>query len=603
MCGISGIVNKVHGAVDERALKVMNDSVSHRGPDGHGIYINGNVGLGHRRLSILDLSEQGAQPMKHKDDLVITYNGEVYNYIEVRETLRTKGHVFKGGSDTEVILAAYQEWGDECVHKFNGMWAFAIHDVKQNRLLISRDRFGVKPLYYCEHNNSFLFGSEIRQILTQVKERKVNKQILFDFLYLGYQHHSTDTFFENIVSLAPGHNIIIDLTTGVVEISKWYTLKNKEEYKSLSFEEAQKVFETTINESIRLRLRSDVKVGTCLSGGLDSSYIAAVASELYQAASGEKFTAITAKSIEKETDESDFAKKVVENSNLDWKVTQPEVTDFLKVAEEVIEVQEEPFGSPSIIMQYFVMKKSKEEGCTVLLDGQGGDESLLGYDRYYAAYILQQKCILKKIKSFFDIARNSKLGLIDLFLYTIYFSNAKVRAMRQLRRNKFVKQEFKSYLNKNLLDKISKVSRNISDLQHFEITQVQLQKLLKFEDRNSMHFSIETRVPFVDYRVVELSISLPFHYKMFEGWTKYILRKTAEKKLPDDIVWRKNKFGFEAPVKTWLADKSRLLEEIRSSEFLSHCLNKEELKESIDDTSLWKLYNVAVWSRKFDVKF
>lgn len=603
MCGISGIVNKVHGGVDERALKVMNDSVSHRGPDGHGIYINDNVGLAHRRLSILDLSEQGAQPMKHTDDLVITYNGEVYNYIEIRETLRAKGHVFKTGSDTEVILAAYKEWGDQCVHEFNGMWAFAIHDVKKNRLFISRDRFGVKPLYYCEHDNQFLFGSEIRQLLTQVKERKVNKQILFDFLYLGYQHHSTDTFFENIVSLAPGHNIIIDLTTGVVEISKWYTLKSKEEYKNLSFEEAQKIFETTINESIRLRLRSDVKVGTCLSGGLDSSYIAAVASELYQAAAGQKFTAITAKSIEKETDESDFAKKVVENSNLDWKVTQPEVTDFLKVAEEVIEVQEEPFGSPSIIMQYFVMKKSKEEGCTVLLDGQGGDESLLGYDRYYAAYILQQKGILKKIKSFFDIASNSKLSLIDLFLYTIYFSNAKVRAIWQLRRNRFVKKEFKSYLNKNLLNKISKVSRNISDLQHFEITEVQLQKLLKFEDRNSMHFSIETRVPFVDYRVVELSISLPFSYKMFEGWSKYILRKTAEKKLPNEIVWRKNKFGFEAPVKTWLADKSKLLEEIRSSEFLSHCLNKEELKESIDDTSLWKLYNVAVWSRKFNVRF
>jgi asparagine synthase (glutamine-hydrolysing) len=602
MCGISGILKKDNTSVEQSNLKVMNDAAQHRGPDGEGFYYEGNVGFGHRRLSILELSELGAQPMKY-GDYTITYNGEVYNYIEIRETLRSKGYTFKGGSDTEVILASYQEWGETCVHRFNGMWAFAIHDRKKNVVFISRDRFGVKPLYYFEDQRNFFFGSEIRQLLTQVSDRKVNKQILFDYLYLGYHHHTCETFFEKIFSLNPGHNLTFDLGSGSYTLSKWYELKLNPKLKELSFDAAQKLFESTIDNAIHLRLRSDVRVGTCLSGGMDSSYIASVAAKEYNSKANEKFTAITAKSIEMETDESNFAEMVVKSADLNWKITQPQKGDFLKAVEDVIEAQEEPFGSPSIIMQYFVMQKAKQEGCTVMLDGQGGDEALLGYDRYYAAYLNQQNGIVDKIKSYLSISKNSKLSIKELFLYGLYFNNAKVRAMRQLSRNNFIKPQFKSYLNTKLLDQVSKSGMNIKDLQHLEITKVQLQKLLKYEDRNSMRFSIETRVPFVDYNVVELAFSIPFSYKMHEGWSKYILRKSAESKLPKEIVWRRSKFGFEAPTKTWLADREALFTKIYQSEFLGNFIDKLKISKNIDEITLWKLYNIAIWARIFKVQF
>jgi asparagine synthase (glutamine-hydrolysing) len=602
MCGISGIIMKDSTSVDAGRLKVMNDVVIHRGPDGEGFYFNRNVGFGHRRLSIIDLSELGSQPMKYGEDLTITYNGEIYNYIEIREDLKKKGYSFNSGSDTEVILAAYNEWGEGCVHQFNGMWAFAIHDIKRNIVFISRDRFGVKPLHYFEDQKSFLFGSEIKQILTQVEDRKVNKQILFDYLYLGYHHHTNDTFFEGIFSLGPGHNMIFNLATSSYKISKWYELKVNEEFEKLTFEAAQKLFESSIDNAIHLRLRSDVQVGTCLSGGLDSSYIAVVASKAYNNLAQEKFNAITAKSIEKENDESIFAEMVVNRADLNWKIAYPQKEDFFKVVEDVIVTQEEPFGGPSIIMQYFVMEKSKKEGCIVLLDGQGGDEALLGYDRYYAAYLNQQKGIFNKIKSYLNITRNSKLNIKDLFLYTLYFNKAKVRAIRQLRRNNYIKEDFKTYLNIDLLKEISNAGKNISNLQKLEITKVQLQKLLKYEDRNSMRFSIETRVPFVDYKVMELSFSLPFDYKVNGGWSKYILRKSAERKLPKEIVWRQAKIGFEAP-KNWYINKSFLLQTVETSEFLNQFINSNKISKNIDDTSLWKLYNLAVWSKKFNVQW
>lgn len=602
MCGISGILSKNGQLINKDQLRAMNDCISHRGPDGDGFYFDTTVGFGHRRLSILDLSELGAQPMHFGPDYTLTYNGEVYNYIEIRETLKQKGYSFKSGSDTEVILAAYQEWGTNCVQHFNGMWGFALHDKKKNIVFISRDRFGVKPVYYYDNENVFVFGSEIRQLLTKLPERKVNKQILFDYLYLGYHHHTSETFFEGIHSLDPGHQIVFDLKTGTYTISQWYFFKQDERIKKLSFSEAQKLFEETLDRAIHLRLRSDVKVGTCLSGGLDSSYIATVAAQAYNKAAKDKFTAITAKSIEQENDETIFAKMVVERANLDWKVTHPQREDFGRVVEEVIETQEEPFGGPSIIMQYFVMEKAKKEGCIVLLDGQGGDEALLGYDRYYAAYLNQQKGFIRKIKAYLEITRNSKLSIKELFLYTLYFNKAYVRALRQLRRNNFIKPEFKSYLNKKLLKEISNAGKNIDDLQKLEITKIQLQKLLKYEDRNSMRFSIETRVPFVDYNVMELSLSLPFDFKVHEGWSKYILRKSTANKLPKEIAWRPVKIGFEAP-KKWFMSKEALNQTIRESEFLSAFVNKDKISKDLDDTTLWRMYNLAVWAKKFNVHF
>jgi asparagine synthase (glutamine-hydrolysing) len=602
MCGIAGIINKNKQEVPLATLKLMTDVIEHRGPDGEGHFIEEHIGFGHRRLAIIDLSEAGHQPMA-KEDLVITYNGEIYNYIELRKELESDGYRFTTKTDTEVILKAYQAWGESCVQRFNGMWAFAIFDKSQNKIFISRDRFGIKPFYYHENDEAFFFGSEIGQLLPHLEERKVHKQVLFDFLYLGYHHHTENTFFEGILSLDPGHNLIFNTDSGTFKIEKYYELKPNKEVEALSFDDALVLFRKTMDDAIALRLRSDVKVGTCLSGGMDSSYIAATASESYREQSGDQFTAITAKSVEKGNDESHFAKMVVDAANLDWKITEPTKDDFLKAVDQVIATQQEPFGSPSIIMAYFVMEKAKKEGCTVLLDGQGGDESLLGYERYYTAFINQQPNILKKVKSALKIAKNSKLSLKDILLYNVYFNNASIRAARQTKRYSYIKSAFKKYVNKPLLKEIAKANKDIHTLQEFEITKIQMQKLLKYEDRNSMHFSIETRVPFVDYKVVELAYSLPFSYKMHEGWSKYILRKSAKDRLPDEIVWRRNKFGFEAPTKTWLSDKESLFKKIKESGFIKEFVDVEKLSESIDDLALWKLFNIAVWAQKFNVKF
>ena len=253
MCGITGIINKHGSEIDHDSIKKMNDAISHRGPDGEGFFYYRNVGIAHRRLSILDLSELGKQPMKYLDDIIITYNGEIYNYIELRKELSALNYKFISGTDTEVLLAAYIEWGVNCVEKFNGMWSFAIIDKIKDIVFCSRDRFGIKPFYYTSNNEQFLFGSEIKQLIINQKKRKVNKQILFDYLYFGYHHHNNNTFFENVLCLSPGHNLIYNLNENTFEIKKYYTLKINKEYSKLSFNEAEKLFEETLNNAIKLR--------------------------------------------------------------------------------------------------------------------------------------------------------------------------------------------------------------------------------------------------------------------------------------------------------------------------------------------------------------
>ena len=603
MCGISGIINKSNEQVSRESLTSMNNLVKHRGPDAEGYYYKDNIGFGHRRLSILDLSELGNQPM-HYSDYTITYNGEIYNYLEIREELINKGHTFISDTDTEVILAAYMEWGTQCVNHFNGMWAFAIHDKKNEIVFLSRDRFGIKPLYYLESTNCFYFGSEIKQLLFFTPNRKVNKQVLFDYLYLSYHHHTNETFFEGIKSLEQSHNLVYSLRKNTYSIEKYYDLNAKTSQNNLSFNNAINSYKNLITNSINFRLRSDVKVGTCLSGGMDSSFIAAVAAPIYEKNSGEKFTAVTAKSIEKKTDESHYAKMVADMYDLNWDTTKPSKDDFLKYVEDVIEIQEEPFGSPSIVMQYFVMQKAKENGCIVMLDGQGGDETLLGYDRYYATFINEKKGLFNKIKGFVEISKNSKLSLKDALLYNLYFSNKFIRRSRQLRRNRFYKKPFKKYFNSRLLGEITKNNSSINRLQVSEITKTQLQKLLKYEDRNSMAVSIETRVPFIDHNVVEMAVSLPFEYKMTKGWSKYILRHASENILPNEIVWRKNKFGFEAPKDVWLSETSFFLDKVIESPFMENFVDFDKLnKNKLGKDTLWKLYNVAIWADKFKVTF
>lgn len=602
MCGITGIIMKDFTSVDSKRLKEMNDSIQHRGPDGEGFYYFDNVGFGHRRLAILDLSDAGAQPMSWNNKYTITFNGEIYNYLEIKKELEKIGFTFSSGTDTEIILAAYHQWGTQCVNRFNGMWAFAIHDRMQSQVFISRDRFGVKPLYLFSNETMFSFASEIRQLLFLLKDVYADTQIIFDYLYLNQQNHTNNTFFREIKRVPQGCNLIYKLPSNHYTIEKYYQLKLNPDIHKLSVMDAIDLYRENLIKSINLRLRSDVLVGTCLSGGLDSSIISVIASARYHHTSNQKFRAITAGSIEKETDETHFAELVVKHSNLDWYTTRPSVEEIDSVIEEVIRIQEEPFLSLSIVMQYFVMKLAKESGCIVLLDGQGGDETLLGYERYYSTY-LNELPLTKAIAEYFKISKNSKLSISEVLAYKTYFTNTIIRKKVLINRNRFIKKPYRHYFNDLLLESITHSFQSIEALQLNEIQSLQLPKLLNYEDKNSMRFSIEARVPFLDYNLVEIAVSLPMEAKIRDGWTKYPLRMIGKDLLPPEVTWRKNKFGFEAPKQTWnkLAGTT-ITKSLESASFINELIDVKEAAKINNPDTLWKLYNLSRWAEIYNVK-
>ena len=435
MCGISGAISKGNHVVDHGMIEEMNAKIIHRGPDGGGIFLDKNrrVGLGHRRLAIIDLSEDGNQPFfSDSGNLTLVFNGEIYNYKEIREELIRLGYNFKTRTDTEVIIKAYEEWGGSCVNRFNGMWAFALFDRDENQLFLSRDRFGIKPLYYAEIDNYFLFGSEIKQILPFCKRNMPNIKAVTDFIVSRYSDFDDTTFFDGIHLLGRGSNGFYDLNTNKINIKKYYELKFNKSSSFPKFTDTLKQYSRHFMQSINLRLRSDVKVGSCLSGGMDSSSVCAISSQLL-AKKNIKLTAIHAKSTDKLTDESEYAKIVGDHCKLDLQIIEPTAENFINSIDEVAYTQEEPFVSTSIYMQYFVMQKAKELGCKVMLDGQGGDETLLGYERYYpAAYldIYRKSGFFQALKATYSSSKNNKkMSLIWIIKYFTASVFPKLRKM------------------------------------------------------------------------------------------------------------------------------------------------------------------------------
>lgn len=603
MCGISGIINSDGKAVKQEKIKKINDLIVHRGPDDEGFYLEKNFAFGHRRLSILDLSHDGHQPMHYLDKYTITYNGEIYNYIEVKEELVKEGYSFNSLTDTEVILASYDRWGEQCVDKFNGMWAFAIYNKEEKIIFCSRDRFGIKPFYYTQKDREFIFGSEIKQLLAFYENIYSNNIILIDYLWYGLEEHTNETFFKNIYKLEQGHNLIYDLEKDTFEIYRYYDIPIDAQLNNLTETESIDHLNNKLKNAIHLRLRSDVKVGTCLSGGLDSSSIAAIASTKYFSDTNEPFIAIHAKSIDKKTDESFFAKEVAEHCNLNLIETVPKLDDITKQIDEVIYTQEEPFGGISIFMQYFVMEKAKESGCKVMLDGQGGDETLFGYEGYlpfYFASLLKKFHFslyfqeLKKLDTFFitkkEILRSSVLVLFKnelSYLKRLFF-----------RKKVFIKLKDNRTRHNHLYQFI-----DFKNFQKRDLMKRHLPQLLKYEDKNSMRHSIETRLPFVDYAFVSSAVSVNDKFKFKKGYLKYILRKMVENRLPNSITWRKNKFGFEAPEDMWIdKHKDMMLRAIKKSDILN-ALVEENNNLYKNNSILWKMYNISVWEKVFNVKF
>ncbi len=583
----------------------MTDVVAYRGPDGKGHLVDGPVALGHRRLAILDLSEAGRQPMHSPDgNASLVFNGEIYNYLELREELRSRGHRFVSDTDTEVILAAYSEWGEKCVSRFNGMWAFALYDRRLRRIFCSRDRFGIKPFFYAGTDQAFVFGSEIKQLLPFLPARRVPREVLLSFLVTGLTGYSEETFFEGVFSLPGGHNLILDLQTGAFTTARFYEL-HPAEVEGTEDELADQ-FRQLLTDAIRLRLRSDVPVGTCLSGGLDSSTIATIAAREYVEKAGRPFTAVTAGSIDPEYDETEFARQVVEAGKMAWHLTRPETKTFLDELPELVFHQDEPFGGLSVMMSYQVMKIAREAGLPVLLDGQGADEVLFGYPMQMGALIinaLRRRGPAAALATFFQLGRQDPERSARFRL----LSSAAFLAPRQ--RFRYYFRHYSALREKpECAPAFLAWASSVGDLaayQKTEITSTVLPALLRFEDRNSMASSIETRLPFLDYRLVEFGMGLKASLKIRDGWSKYILRKTAAQVLPGSIAWRPSKIGFAAPVsvlqKGLLASSRDAVRECPVLRDIVDMGKYLQLERSQPEKA-WRYCSVALWSRTFAVR-
>ena len=381
MCGICGIINLNKQPVEESKINQMMRSMKHRGPDDEGLFVKEHIGLGFVRLSIIDLSLAGHQPMFSKDKrYAISFNGEIYNYIELREELRQKGYVFRSASDTEVLLYSYIEWSESCLHKLNGMFAFAILDTFTNNLFLARDRFGIKPLYYYHDQDQFIFASDIPPILSIIKnKRKPEDSIVFDYLVLNRTNHSDKTFFKNIRKLQHGH--ILTVKSEIVNINRWYCLPDRiAQYESLKFSENE--FLDEFKHSIDFQLRSDVPVGTCLSGGLDSSAITSLVLSNKQEVDLHSFSAIYQKG--QKGDESEYIAEF-KDKNLKIHYTIPTGDSLLQDMNSFVDSLSEPVPTTSIYAEYKVMELANKH-CTVLLNGQGADELMAGYHYFYGYY-------------------------------------------------------------------------------------------------------------------------------------------------------------------------------------------------------------------------
>lgn len=606
MCGIAGYISLNDTPVDESVLQRMTDQVAHRGPDDAGILIRGGVGLGHRRLAIVDLSPDGHQPMIDGESrCAIVFNGEIYNYIELRRELEALGQVFSTASDTEVILKAYRQWGESSVEHFNGMWAFAIHDPDRQVIFMSRDRFGVKPLYYANFAGKFLFGSEIRQILAVTGVRRADRKTVTDFLVSDICEPTSKTFFAGVDKLPGGYNMTLCLKSGRLGQTRYYELPTGPA-ETTSVPEAAQKYRKCLENAVSLRLRADVRVGTCLSGGLDSSSIATLAAAPYLKERGERFKGITAQSEQESNDESELARVVAEAAGIDWVSVKPTYDDFVASIEDIAKAQEEPFGTPSVVMQHFVMKTARAHGIPVLLDGQGGDETLLGYRHYLAGvmrHTLRAHGAFAMLRELFACSRShSQMSVPKILLHFVFYSSVTAQRWLYRYRNRYLR------VQPSVPEQVVAFSSSLSDLQQLqrlEIERTNLPALLRFEDKNSMWYAIETRLPFLDYRSVECALKLPVESKFQSGWTKYALRLAMDETLPKSITWRVRKLGFEAPSERWIPRHLETMKrEVLASKILAEISKPGTLAkhyDSLHHSIQWRLYSVALWERVLSV--
>lgn len=561
MCGIAIIIEK-KGKVEESVLRTMTDMVKHRGPDGSGVFIENSVGLGHRRLAIIDLTESGKQPMFYKD-LTIVHNGEIYNYIELREELKKLSYDFHSTSDTEVILAAYHAWGDQFVQKLRGMWAFAIYDRQQQKILLSRDRFGIKPLHYTATPSKFLAGSEIKQF-TAIDdfEAKMFHPIVYEFLHNGILNHNEYSFYKDVFSLKPGHNLIYDVKENTFRIDRWYDLENIPVKQKVDKAETARRFRECFEEAVKIHLRSDVKLGSCLSGGIDSSSIVSMTRHIL----GKEMPLYTVTSCNDspDFDEKEYADAVVSHCRTSAIFTRPDLNSLYSenILEKITYHQDQPIQSGSHFSEYKVFEEAGKNKLIVMLDGQGSDEYLAGYHNFF---LYRCKGLLAQGKFgtlFKTISQRAKSrGMSAPGIY-----KALMKMVLRKRLVKFIprKRNGVGWLN----EKWAEVQRqspaatyeNLPDVNNLhELTLLAMQTTsipyqLHSEDRNSMTFSIESRVPFLDHVLVESMIGLPEDNYYDMALDKIPVREGLKDILPQKIYNRKTKLGFASSDEIWMKE-------------------------------------------------
>jgi len=600
MCGIAGQYCYEGGRPDRRLLAAMSERLAHRGPDGEGSHICENTGLVHRRLAIIDLSPDGLQPMTNEDNsLWLVFNGEIYNFVELHEELAKKGHTFYSKSDTEVILHAYEEWGHDCLSRFNGMWAFALWDEKKQELFCARDRFGIKPFYYTKAGGSFLFASEIKALLAHPDAgNQPDDEMLRVYLAWGVQDHCGRTMFDGISQLPPAHAMIVGRDGKTEPFRYWDVRVNPEIESKTSDDEVSARLRGLLTDATRIHLRSDVAVGTCLSGGIDSSTLTALINGIIRKEApgnvGTRQKTFSVVFSDKKFDESRYIDEVVFATGVDAARTEPKPEQLWEDIDRLVYVQEEPFGSLSIYAQYCVMRLAAQK-VKVVLDGQGADELLAGYLGYQGSYI---RGLIKQYhwsRALSEILGSSKE-------HKGFFTSARTQMKARKERRGLLKGTPAT---------IDRYQGTLDEVLHRELVSTNLPALLHYEDRNSMAFSIESRVPYLDVRLAEYIASLPLDQKIRAGVTKVALREAIKDLVPESIRCRKDKMGFVTPEECWMKTELRpfMLEIFSSDSFRARPYwdagaVAQDYLAFLDgklaySPEIWRVACTELWLRKF----
>jgi asparagine synthase (glutamine-hydrolysing) len=613
MCGLCGIV-ALGRPPEVEAAAAMAATLDHRGPDGDGAWHDDGVALGFRRLAIIDLSDAGRQPFASDDGtLRLLHNGEVYNYRELRRELEARGQAFRSATDTEVILRAYEEWGERCVERFNGMWALALWDGRRRRLFCSRDRFGVKPLYYSWDGERFAFASELKAFRATGKLEPYLPAVR-DYLEQGYVDHTDETFFAGIRKLPPAHSLVVD--EGGLRVRRYWSLEPRDAPADAA-DEVRALF----LDAVRLRLRSDVPVGTCLSGGIDSSAIVCAVDHLLRTEAenarpvGDRQRTFTAYFEARGYDERPYAEAVVAQTRSQPHWVTFDSRELVDVLPAIVRAQDEPFGSTSIVAQWFVMRAAKDAGLKVMLDGQGADETLAGYHGYFGPF-------------FADLLRRGELRRLgsELRAYrSLHGAGVGTTAVALAR--PFLPERVRWAARGRLKGGTALVHPDLPPTcaehvngsgggflrRQMELILMRrgLPELLHYEDRNSMAHSLEARVPFLDYRLVELLFSLGSGHLIERGRTKAVLRHALGDLLPPVVRDRVDKLGFVTPEASWLRNG---LGELAADTFASRefadrgFVNAAAARRSLElhrkgertaGFELWRALCVELWAREF----